>query len=519
MSRSHGNPTNSGWQAQRPPSADPDPRAWSGSPQGQRPQQPTSPQMPQGGGYPSQRGAASSLTQESGYHYPQQAPAGPAAPKQEPYAASQAPYTQQPHATQAQRSGPDPTTGVASTPYPQAGQKPEAGPDLRGGNYEQWSIPAQGQDPRGYDLGGYMPVGGAHGQSSPHTPTDPLAHSDPLQAQQEWGQHAQQPAGYGDPAHEEAYQGGGQPGYEHGRAGALEQNYAQEDAEYEIEESRRGSWTMRIAGAVVVAVGVGFGLAQAYKLVVGSSPDGATPLITGDSGPSKTKPADPGGKKFAHTDSKIMGRLGESSSASDTDASGARKVQTLVVGRDGSIVPPVEPPAQTGSVTSSVSVPGMTVVDGFGGQFPRQANSAPARPPAVPAEPPAASAQIPIVVNPPPSAKKPVVIARTTEKKGDTDRAIADHTKAIAIDPEHANAYTNRGNAYASKGEIDRAIADFDKAIALNPEFVFAYNNRGLAYKKKGDKEQAIADFRKALEIDPSDQDAKNNLKRLGVTR
>lgn len=28
----------------------------------------------------------------------------------------------------------------------------------------------------------------------------------------------------------------------------------------------------------------------------------------------------------------------------------------------------------------------------------------------------------------------------------------------------------------------------------------------------------SIADFRKALEIDPSDQDAKNNLKRLGAT-
>jgi len=45
-----------------------------------------------------------------------------------------------------------------------------------------------------------------------------------------------------------------------------------------------------------------------------------------------------------------------------------------------------------------------------------------------------------------------------------------------------------------------------------------AYFNRGLAYEKKGDKDQAIGDFRKALEIDPSDQDAKNWLKKLGVT-
>jgi cell division septation protein DedD len=55
----------------------------------------------------------------------------------------------------------------------------------------------------------------------------------------------------------------------------------------------------------------------------------------------------------------------------------------------------------------------MTVVDGFGGQFPR-ANPAPSKAPAAPAKQPAATAQKPIVVNPPGSTQKPVVIARTT---------------------------------------------------------------------------------------------------------
>ena len=80
-----------------------------------------------------------------------------------------------------------------------------------------------------------------------------------------------------------------------------------------------------------------------------------------------------------------------------------------------------------------------------------------------------------------------------------------------------ANAYTNRGTAYAKKGEVDRAIADYTKTIALNPKHAIAYYNRGVTYEKKGDKEQAIADYRKALEIDPSDQDAKEALKLLGV--
>ena len=102
--------------------------------------------------------------------------------------------------------------------------------------------------------------------------------------------------------------------------------------------------------------------------------------MKGESEPAKTMPTDPGGKQFAHADSKVMGRLGDGAPASDetgsatpadTDTSGTRKVTTLVVGRDGAIVPPsapaesappAEPPGQ------SVAVPGLTVIDGFGGR-------------------------------------------------------------------------------------------------------------------------------------------------------
>jgi tetratricopeptide (TPR) repeat protein len=86
---------------------------------------------------------------------------------------------------------------------------------------------------------------------------------------------------------------------------------------------------------------------------------------------------------------------------------------------------------------------------------------------------------------------------------GDLDRASADFTKAIELDPKYAAAYLIRGNLYGKKGDLDRAIADYTEAIRLNPKYALAYNNRGLDYLNKGDLDRAIADLDKAIELDP----------------
>jgi tetratricopeptide (TPR) repeat protein len=100
-------------------------------------------------------------------------------------------------------------------------------------------------------------------------------------------------------------------------------------------------------------------------------------------------------------------------------------------------------------------------------------------------------------------------------QKRDYDRAIADYTQAIALNPNDLAAYDQRGLAYADKGDYDRAIADHTKAMSIDPKHPFPPYNRGSAYWKKGDIKRAIADFRKTLELDPSDKDAKAALDRL----
>ena len=66
---------------------------------------------------------------------------------------------------------------------------------------------------------------------------------------------------------------------------------------------------------------------------------------------------------------------------------------------------------------------------------------------------------------------------------GKTDKAIADYSKAIEIDPKYAEAYCNRGVAYGKIEQWDKAIADFNKAIEIDPNYYQALTNRDVTYQ------------------------------------
>jgi hypothetical protein len=59
------------------------------------------------------------------------------------------------------------------------------------------------------------------------------------------------------------------------------------------------------------------------------------------------------------------------------------------------------------------------------------------------------------------------------------DAAVASYDKAIALKPDYAEAYYNRGNALQELKQFDAAVASYDKAIALKPDYAEAYYNRG----------------------------------------
>jgi len=97
------------------------------------------------------------------------------------------------------------------------------------------------------------------------------------------------------------------------------------------------------------------------------------------------------------------------------------------------------------------------------------------------------------------------------------DLAIADESRAIALEPDDANAYNTRCLAYANEKRYDQAISDCTEALTLKPGFALAYEGRGNAWRAKGDVAQAIADYRAAARLDPSRHQPLDALRELGA--
>ena len=86
---------------------------------------------------------------------------------------------------------------------------------------------------------------------------------------------------------------------------------------------------------------------------------------------------------------------------------------------------------------------------------------------------------------------------------GEIEAAIVDYTQVITLDPKYGSAYNGRGNALRESGQIDRAIADYNQAIKIDPRSPFAFNGRGNALRDKGQIDAAISDYNQAITLNP----------------
>lgn len=93
----------------------------------------------------------------------------------------------------------------------------------------------------------------------------------------------------------------------------------------------------------------------------------------------------------------------------------------------------------------------------------------------------------------------------------DPQKAVEYLTEAIGLQPDFANAYAARGNAYSNLKQYQPALEDYNKAIQLKPDNSFFFNNRGNIYKDLDQNKQSIEDYNEAIRLKPDDVTAYYN--------
>lgn len=91
-------------------------------------------------------------------------------------------------------------------------------------------------------------------------------------------------------------------------------------------------------------------------------------------------------------------------------------------------------------------------------------------------------------------------------EQGDCEKAIADYTSAVELNPDLAEAFNNRAYVYMLKQDYVMALPDLDRALELRPEYVNALMNRGDIYNYYYDidYDRAVADYDQVLRVDPT---------------
>lgn len=86
-------------------------------------------------------------------------------------------------------------------------------------------------------------------------------------------------------------------------------------------------------------------------------------------------------------------------------------------------------------------------------------------------------------------------------ESGNCEKAIADYTQSIQLDPKYPQAYNNRGYTYMRLRDYKAALPDLDKALALKPDYIQALMNRGDIhnYYYAIDRQSAIKDYEKVI--------------------
>jgi tetratricopeptide (TPR) repeat protein len=83
--------------------------------------------------------------------------------------------------------------------------------------------------------------------------------------------------------------------------------------------------------------------------------------------------------------------------------------------------------------------------------------------------------------------------------------AITNLDQAIALEPDTADYYEQRGFQFSLLNDNDRALADFEKGLALKPDDARIFFVRALTFKEMGEDARALADLDRAIALTPQE--------------
>ncbi len=95
---------------------------------------------------------------------------------------------------------------------------------------------------------------------------------------------------------------------------------------------------------------------------------------------------------------------------------------------------------------------------------------------------------------------------------GDPQAAIEELTTAVRLRPEHADAHAALGILLRGGNRSAEALSHFREAARLAPESAEAHTNLGLALIEAGRPDEAIAEHRRAMALEPGSPGPHNNL-------
>ncbi len=100
----------------------------------------------------------------------------------------------------------------------------------------------------------------------------------------------------------------------------------------------------------------------------------------------------------------------------------------------------------------------------------------------------------------------PALLGVSGDPKGDLERADELESKALALDPDYAWARDLKGSVLRLQGRPEEAVAEHERALALDPSNVDAAANLGFDYVDLGQFDKSVEYFDRAILASPNDR-------------